>query len=491
MEFKRQFENDNNHQPGGQYQNTNNNNNNNQQQQQPIVPARRITVPGVLPVYAENSGNPPWGRGLRRGASTGGFKTPPVNNGWKPGNGRNAVGRSEVKLENARECWKLTRDGDVSVTVLNKFALCRSLGVQMRDFRILDPQLSVAYPSAILCRDKALVINLEHIKALISTDYVLVFNTECSDDVVQFTEELKRRFTQPDRRLSISFPILHEADKWRNKNKRTTPDDYDGSELSFELRVLEVCLEAVVKFLNESFQKLESSIRKALDDLTLRIDPKNLERVRKMKTSLVRFKTHVETVKEVLEHYLNNDQDMKDVNLSGKDMLASPQNSVCGHSLSEHRSQSLQRSQISEMEGSTHYDAFDDAKSASSSSSSSSLMEEIVNPVEMLLEAYYMPVDQIWNRVEGLEEYVDDTEDYINMQQDYQRNQLILLELGMTSATLAVGVGAMIAGIFGMNLTSGWENGKEQFMLVSIVIGILMFVVLGTVAGYMKYRRII
>eukprot|EP01023_Acetabularia_acetabulum_P025093 TRINITY_DN24057_c0_g1_i7.p1 TRINITY_DN24057_c0_g1~~TRINITY_DN24057_c0_g1_i7.p1 ORF type:complete len:479 (-),score=68.08 TRINITY_DN24057_c0_g1_i7:1052-2488(-) len=478
MEFKRQFE------------NSNMGNFSSQDDDLQQAHNRRVTVPGVLPVYAENDHNTVW-RGLRKGVSLGRLKNSNgLGNGGNPGKARNLLGRSEVKLENARECWKLTKDGEVSVTVLNKFVLCRNLGVQMRDFRILDPQLSVAYPSAILCRDKALVINLEHIKALISTDYVLVFNTECSDDVVQFTEELKRRFTQPDRRLSISFPILQEAEKWRNMNKnKRTQQDYDGNELSFELRVLEVCLEAVVKFLNESFQKLESSIRKALDDLTVRINPKNMERVRKMKTSLVRFKTHVETVKEVLEHYLENDQDMKDVNLSGKDMLASPQNSVCGHALSER--QSLQRSQVSELDESTHYDAFDDAKSDSSSSSSSSLMEEIVNPVEMLLEAYYMPVDQIWNRVEALEEYVDDTEDYINMQQDYQRNQLILLELGMTSATLAVGVGAMIAGIFGMNLRSGWESGKDVFMIVSIGICILMFVVLVIVASYMKYRRII
>eukprot|EP01026_Neomeris_dumetosa_P040194 TRINITY_DN3318_c0_g1_i1.p1 TRINITY_DN3318_c0_g1~~TRINITY_DN3318_c0_g1_i1.p1 ORF type:complete len:454 (-),score=58.69 TRINITY_DN3318_c0_g1_i1:542-1903(-) len=448
-----------------------------QSEQSPGVPnqftGRRLSAPGVMPIYTETPMDVPK-VSLAKSQSTCAFK------------------QKRVKPENVRECWKLTNEGEVSIIALNKYALCRTLGVQMRDFRILDPQLSVAYPSAILCRDKALVLNLEHIKALISTDYVLVFNTESNDDVVQFTEELKTRFTQSDRRLSTSFPVLHEADKWRNQKKHKRQEEFEVNELSFELRVLEVCLEWVVNFLDGSFQKLESSIRKALDDLTIRVDPKNLERVRKMKTSLVRFKTHVETMKEVLEHYLNNDQQMKDVNLSGKDMLASPVQSVCGNSFHGKRSHSLDKTKSGDIVDSVHgYEAFDDARSISSSSSSSTLMEEIVNPVEMLLEAYYMPVDQIWNRVEGLEEYVDDTEDYINMQQDYQRNQLILLELGMTSATLAVGVGAMIAGIFGMNLKSGWENGQAQFMVVSIAICVFMFLILATVAGYMKYRRII
>jgi hypothetical protein len=35
---------------------------------------------------------------------------------------------------------------------------------QGRDLRIMDPSLATSYPSAILCREKALVVSLEHIK---------------------------------------------------------------------------------------------------------------------------------------------------------------------------------------------------------------------------------------------------------------------------------------------------------------------------------------
>ncbi len=38
---------------------------------------------------------------------------------------------------------------------------------QLRDLRLLDPQLSTSYPSAILARDSALVLNLEFIKVMI------------------------------------------------------------------------------------------------------------------------------------------------------------------------------------------------------------------------------------------------------------------------------------------------------------------------------------
>lgn len=43
-------------------------------------------------------------------------------------------------------------------------SLTPTLHPQGRDLRIMDPSLATSYPSAILCRDRALVVNLEHIK---------------------------------------------------------------------------------------------------------------------------------------------------------------------------------------------------------------------------------------------------------------------------------------------------------------------------------------
>ena len=48
--------------------------------------------------------------------------------------------------------------------------------MQLRDLRLLDPVLATSYPSAILARDSALVLNLEFIKCIITTDYALVLN---------------------------------------------------------------------------------------------------------------------------------------------------------------------------------------------------------------------------------------------------------------------------------------------------------------------------
>ncbi len=50
----------------------------------------------------------------------------------------------------------------------------------------------------------------------------------------------------------------------------------------------------------------------------MQVTTHNLERVRRIKSRMVRLKTRGETIKEVLEKYLDDDSDMKDMNLTAK-----------------------------------------------------------------------------------------------------------------------------------------------------------------------------
>lgn len=49
-------------------------------------------------------------------------------------------------------------------------------------------------------------------------------------------------------------------------------------------------------------------------------------------------------------------------------------------------------------------------RSSHSSGSSSELDDEEIAEVEMLLEAYFMHIDNTWNRLQTLNEYIEDTE---------------------------------------------------------------------------------
>ncbi|CAI5991811.1 unnamed protein product [Closterium sp. NIES-64] len=72
----------------------------------------------------------------------------------------------------------------------DKYAIMRRCAIPARDLRILDPLLS--YPSTLLGREQAIVVNLEHIKCIIMAEEVLLLNWR-NFQVARVVEELKAR----------------------------------------------------------------------------------------------------------------------------------------------------------------------------------------------------------------------------------------------------------------------------------------------------------
>ncbi len=55
---------------------------------------------------------------------------------------------------------------------VNKKKIVDDLGVHYRDLRYLEPLVPTPYPAAIFIRDKALVVNLESLRMLVTKDKV-------------------------------------------------------------------------------------------------------------------------------------------------------------------------------------------------------------------------------------------------------------------------------------------------------------------------------
>ena len=276
-----------------------------------------------------------------------------------------------------RRWVRIDDGGAVTSVVADKHALTQALGVQPRDLRLLDPHLATSYPTAILCRDKALVVNLEHIKAVITASHVLVLNAD-DGAVGSFIEELSRRVGGggssqaasvssgehvaaaasaglPGRgglAASLSAPDLAAVAKGppsSGSGSAAALPSNGGGALSgrrgggdaphsaatprapaapsapalgevapFELRALEVALEVVCAHLEALAGDLEAAAHPALDDLTAAVTTPNLERVRRIKSRLVRLTTRVETLREALEKILDDDADMHDMNLTAR-----------------------------------------------------------------------------------------------------------------------------------------------------------------------------
>nr|GEY98030.1 magnesium transporter MRS2-1-like [Tanacetum cinerariifolium]GEZ05934.1 magnesium transporter MRS2-1-like [Tanacetum cinerariifolium] len=354
--------------------------------------------------------------------------------------------------------------GDSQVIEVDKFTMMRRCDLPARDLRLLDPLF--VYPSTILGREKAIVVNLEQIRCIITSDEVLLLNS-LDSYVLQYVVELKRRM---------------KGDVWQsdssNFNRRrggmfgNTSPDY----LPFEFKALEVALEAACTFLDTQAAELEIEAYPLLDELTSTISTSNLERVRRLKSRLVALTRRVQKVRDEIEQLMDDDGDMAEMYLTEKKIRTESLFNGGDQSLAGCKStdgiQSVSAPISPVCSPPPNGRRFDRnlslARSRIESTKSSESGTEKIDELEMLLEAYFVVTDSTLNKLTSLKEYIDDTEDFINIQLDNVRNQLIQFELLLTTATFVVAIFGVVAGIFGMNFEISLFHSPLAFKWVVV-----------------------
>ncbi|KVH99048.1 Magnesium transporter MRS2/LPE10 [Cynara cardunculus var. scolymus] len=315
--------------------------------------------------------------------------------------------------------------GDSQVIEVDKFTMMRRCDLPARDLRLLDPLF--VYPSTILGREKAIVVNLEQIRCIITSDEVLLLNS-LDSYVLQYVVELQRRLKAGG---ADDVWQSESSDFNRRRGGRTFRDMFGGTSadyLPFEFKALEVALEAACfpkykqgfPYLDAS--ELEIEAYPLLDELTSKISTANLERVR-----------------DEIEQLMDDDGDMAEMYLTEKkrrmDSLFYGEQSIPG------------------------YRSVDGGLSISAP-------------------------------VSPLKEYIDDTEDFINIQLDNVRNQLIQFELLLTTGTFVVAIFGVVAGIFGMNFQITLFDSPSAFKWVLIITGVSGAILFGSFLWFFKHRRL-
>lgn len=378
--------------------------------------------------------------------------------------GDGGVGMLVKKKGTASARSWISIDSDVNETIMDidKYAIMHRVQIHARDLRILDPLLS--YPSTILGRERAIVLNLEHIKAIITAEEVLLRDPS-DDNVIPVVEELRRR-----------LPVLNAHHGELNGQHDVETGEEDES--PFEFRALEVFLEAICSFHAARTTELETDAYPALDELTSKISSRNLDRVRKLKSAMTRLTARVQKVRDELERLLDDDDDMADLYLSRKLSSASPVSDSGGGAAGWFHGSPTIGSKISRASRASVMTVHGD--------------ENDVEELEMLLEAYFMQIDGTLNKLMSLREYIDDTEDYINIQLDNHRNQLIQLELFLSSGTLCMSIYALVTGIFGMNIPYTWNDDHGyMFKWVVILSGVFSAVLFLLIVSYARLKGLV
>ncbi|OIW07250.1 hypothetical protein TanjilG_08365 [Lupinus angustifolius] len=337
--------------------------------------------------------------------------------------------------------------GQGSMLDVDKYEIMQRVQIHARDFRIIDPFLS--YPSTILGRDKAIVLNLEHIKAIITAEEVLL-RDPTDENVIPVIEELRRRLPQ------VCFFHQQQEDGKEYPGVQHDIEGTEEDESPFEFRVLEVALEAICSFLAARTTELEMAVYPALDELTSKISSHHLDRVRKLKSSMNRLTGRVQKVRDELEQLLNDDDDMADLYLSrkaGSSTLVTgsgPANSVAAPPTIG-------------------------SKTSKASMATVHVDENGVEELEMLLEAYFMQIDATLDKLTTLREYIDDTEDYISIQ----------LDLILNTGNVCLSIFALLTSLFNMNFPNTWNvNHSYMFKWVIIVTGVSSTVMFLLIIAY-------
>ncbi|KAF9679888.1 hypothetical protein SADUNF_Sadunf06G0062400 [Salix dunnii] len=351
----------------------------------------------------------------------------------------------------------------------------------MRFDRLGNSELVECDKSAIIKpREKAMVVNLEFIRAIVTAEEVLILDPLCQE-VLPFVDQLRQQLPHKTavniQQVSRNAGIHASAGgQWL-----PVPEAAEGlqCELPFEFHVLEIALEVVCTYLDSNVADLERDAYPVLDELARNVSTKNLEHVRSLKSNLTRLLARVQKVRDEIEHLLDDNEDMADLYLTRRWIQNQQSEALVGSAGSN--SITLATPHLRRL-GSNW---------SASMVTGSVLDDDDVEDLEMLLEAYFMQLDGTRNKILSVREYIDDTEDYVNIQLDNQRNELIQLQLILTIASFAIAVDTLIAGMFGMNIPCQLYqiNGIFGYFVGSSSTGCLFLFLL--VLGYARWKKLL
>lgn len=146
-------------------------------------------------------------------------------------------------------------------------------------------------------REKAMVVNLEFIRAIVTAEEVLILEPLCQE-VLPFVDQLRQQL--PHKTAVNIQQVSRNAGIHASTGGQwlPVPEAAEGlqCELPFEFHVLEIALEVVCTYLDSNVADLERDAYPVLDELARNVSTKNLEHVRSLKSNLTRLLARVQKV---------------------------------------------------------------------------------------------------------------------------------------------------------------------------------------------------
>lgn len=329
------------------------------------------------------------------------------------------------------EVVEVTSNGMVSTRKINRRQLLKSSGLRPRDIRSVDPSLFLtnSMPS-LLVREHAILLNLGSLRAMAMQERVLIFDYN-SKGGKAFIETL--------------LPRLNP----KNVN--------GGPCMPFALEVVEAALLSRIQRLEQRLINLEPRVQALLEVLPNRLTGDILEELRTSKQTLVELGSRAGALRQMLLDLLEDPHEIRRICIMGRNCTLKKGDDYMECSVPLEKQ----------------------------------IAEEEEEEIEMLLENYLQRCESCHGQAERLLDSAKEMEDSIAVSLSSRRLEVSRVELLLQVGTFCVAVGALVAGIFGMNLKSYLEEHVLAFWLTTagiIVGGVVAFFLM---YSYLRIRKIL
>ena len=202
----------------------------------------------------------------------------------RPGAGVSGVGLTQLSPNILLRCTILDSKGSIKTIsgLFKKSELCSHHGLQPRDLRKIDSRVPNLVPT-ILARRTGILVNILHIRAMVKSDAVLLFES-----------------------YHTSNPRLHSAFVYNLEHNLRQ----NASSLPYEFRALESILASVLDALRSELSWLRIVVDDLLEALEDDIDREKLRMLLQISRKLNGFLSRSRGVKVAVTEVLENDGDM-------------------------------------------------------------------------------------------------------------------------------------------------------------------------------------
>ncbi|KAH0715419.1 hypothetical protein KY284_008324 [Solanum tuberosum] len=321
--------------------------------------------------------------------------------------------------------------GTVAKRKINRRHLLKSSGLRPRDIRSVDPSLWLTNSMpALLVREHAILLNLGSLRAIVMQERVLIFN---------YNRLGGKAF------IDSLLPRLNPT------------STNGGPSMPFVLEVVEAALHSRIQRLEHRLWDLEPRVQALLEVLPNRLTADILEELRISKQKLVELGSRAGALKQMLLDILEDTHEIRHICIIGRNCVLKKEND--------------------EIECSVPLDK--------------EIAEEEEEEIEMLLENYLQRCESCHGQAERLLDSAKEMEDSIAVNLSSRRLEVSRFELILQVGTFCVAVGALVAGIFGMNLRSYLEEHVFAFWLTTagIIVGAVLAFYL--MYWYLRTRKIL